>query len=188
MMVIILLSMIPVRRYDSLPPTGQRNAVRLHENRVRSIVDRYNRFRWCPVAGCSCIIHINSNSAVLEGQGNGNSGETSTGPVDSGGNETTSSSIPQSVVCANGHALCLQCGGEGHAPCPCDHWTLWQVRDGSWICRDWMRVCPDLCPVSAYIRKRCLRRYRGRGDWRKVNLTSYNISCLTSPLSLPLQM
>ena len=35
---------------------------------------------------------------------------------------------PQTVICGRGHAICLRCSLEGHAPCSCELYQCWSDR------------------------------------------------------------
>lgn len=81
---------------------------RLLAQRQRHVIDCIG-LRWCPVSNCGLLVHVN-------------------GPgLNKKGNE------PQTAICANGHAFCLSCNREAHAPCSCANWTLWaeNVREES---------------------------------------------------------
>ena len=36
--------------------------------------------------------------------------------------------LPQTLLCSAGHAICYHCNEEAHAPCSCIDWKQWQNR------------------------------------------------------------
>lgn len=95
------------------------------ENRLRRIVDRNSTFQWCPRANCTCIVQI------LDDGKNSISGYKSGDNVDI--NQSTiaisrNASFPKSAICGVGHAFCLLCNEESHAPCSCSDWSQWKAK------------------------------------------------------------
>eukprot|EP01034_Spumella_vulgaris_P021844 gene21844-27915_t len=75
---------------------------RLHGERQRFIVDSIG-LRWCPDPECGLLVHMSASNYNAQADAN----------------------LPQSVVCANGHAFCLSCEREAHTPCSCANLDLW---------------------------------------------------------------
>jgi hypothetical protein len=110
---------------------GENLTAKLHENRLRRIVDSSNRFRWCPAKDCPCIIHVNANNmtgdeAIIVNRSQEAAPAMSAATEGGGGGQpVTTFSLPRTAVCGNGHSFCVVCNGEGHAPCSCEDWSRW---------------------------------------------------------------
>jgi hypothetical protein len=107
----------------AIPVLGETMAEKLKSNLLRRIVDVSSRWRWCPAKDCDSIIYLSSSPTSLD--------SPAAVAAVSGGlksvtpEKTPSIPLPQSAICGNGHAICLSCTGESHAPCSCEHWTSW---------------------------------------------------------------
>jgi hypothetical protein len=106
----------------AIPVLGQALTEKLKTNLLRRIVDVSSRWKWCPAKDCDSIIHLTHLSVdnlIASPLSVGLKTPTSTPP------ETI---LPQSVICGNGHSFCLNCSGDSHAPCSCEHWKAWMEK------------------------------------------------------------
>jgi len=115
---------------------GSSVAEKLTRNRLRHIVDRHQRFRWCPAKDCGCLVHIDTNNAEISdpavnttpspetelGEGRGSSDAVPSGE------EPAATVLARTAICGNGHAFCLLCNAEAHAPCTCEDWAKWTEK------------------------------------------------------------
>lgn len=100
----------------AFPVLGSSLADKLKSNLLRRIVDVSPRWRWCPAKDCDSIICISST---------GTPGEVPGLKAPDGNSQQPPQQLPQTAICGNGHAICLTCNGDAHAPCGCDHWKSW---------------------------------------------------------------
>ena len=72
------------------------------QSRTRRFVDMFHASHYCPITGCDKVILVNLRQSSRSDLNFG------TEP------------IPQTVTCSAGHATCLACKEDAHAPCSCD--------------------------------------------------------------------
>ncbi len=85
---------------------------RYRQARISRFIDCNRACQNCPVESCSLTLII-PNEQLKSAE------ETA--------KAINQSSIPQTVICAAGHSMCLVCRLEGHAPCSCKDWENWQT-------------------------------------------------------------
>lgn len=83
---------------------------RYFDQRSRHVVDCCSHMRWCPSEGCQLALSWDPNTNLAQGK------------------YFDADVVPQNIFCTSGHGLCLQCGGETHAPCSCADWKVWLAR------------------------------------------------------------
>lgn len=100
---------------------------RLLAQRQKHVIEALN-LRWCPVAGCGLLVHVQSSLVNIPSSGNAAVAPTITSNVSS--TCMPCNQPPKAVICGNGHAFCLQCSKEAHSPCKCADVAIWS---------DWLR-------------------------------------------------
>jgi hypothetical protein len=108
----------------AIPVLGESLAEKLRSNLLRRIVDVSSRWRWCPAKDCESIIYLSNPPPPAAPAPGAAAGLKSSTPE----KIPEQLPLPQSAICGNGHAICLSCTGESHAPCSCEHWTSWMEK------------------------------------------------------------
>lgn len=85
----------------------------LMHSRTRRFVDMFHASHYCPHTGCDKVVLVNLDQSRRSDLNFG------------------SEALPQTVICSAGHASCLVCKEEGHAPCSCEEYRKWKTAVAS---------------------------------------------------------